>query len=145
MIVIWCRRRIRICPALEILAVGREKECEIIKTDNPKKVLIAGGGMGGLETAYLLKQRGHEPILCEETGELGGQFLLAGAAPRKEEMHDAAVSRANQVVKAGVDVHLHTKVTADFVREIKPDAVMISTGAQPSELRIPGVRSAACI
>ncbi|MEA4890392.1 MAG: FAD-dependent oxidoreductase [Clostridiaceae bacterium] len=120
-------------------AVGREKECVLVKTNNPRKVLIAGGGMGGLETAFVLKQRGHEPILCEESGELGGQFLLAGVAPRKGEMRDAAVSRSSQVVKAGVDVRLNTRVTPDLIGQIKPDVVVIATGASPAVFDVPGI------
>ena len=48
-------------------AVGREKECEIVKTDKPETVLIAGGGLGGLEAAVILKKRGHDPVLCESS------------------------------------------------------------------------------
>ncbi len=120
-------------------SVGREKECELVKTDHAKTVLIAGGGMGGLETAFVLKQRGHHPILCEESGELGGQFLLAGAAPRKAEMRDAAVSRGEQVLRAGIDVRLNTRVTPALIDEIKPDAVVIAIGAQPVNFNIPGI------
>ena len=67
-------------------ALGRERECEIVQTDKPETVLVAGGGIGGLEAAIILKKRGHSPILCESTDKLGGQFLTAGEAPRKEEM-----------------------------------------------------------
>ncbi len=119
--------------------VGREKECELVATDSPKTVLIAGGGMGGMETAFVLKQRGHHPILCEESGELGGQFLLAGAAPRKGEMRDAAISRGEQVLKSGIDVRLNTEVTPTLIDEIKPDAVVIATGAHPAQFNIPGI------
>lgn len=59
-------------------AVGREKECEIVKTDKPERVLIAGGGIAGLKAAITLKQRGHDPILCEASDTLGGQFRTAG-------------------------------------------------------------------
>ena len=56
-------------------AVGREKECELIPAEKPETALIAGGGIGGLEAAIILKKRGHNPILCEATDTLGGQFL----------------------------------------------------------------------
>ena len=120
-------------------AVGREREYALVMTDHPKKVLIAGGGMGGMEAAITLKQRGHHPILCEQSGELGGQFLLAGLAPRKAEMRDAAISRGRQTFKAGVDVHLNTQVTHDLIEEIAPDAVIISTGAEPARFNVPGI------
>lgn len=120
-------------------AVGREKEYVLVKTENPKKVLVAGGGMAGLEAAIILKQRGHKPVLCEESNQLGGQFLLAGASPGKSEMRDAAVSRGQQAEKAAVDIRLSTPVTTAILEEVNPEAVIIATGAKPIKLNIPGV------
>ncbi|WP_202708024.1 FAD-dependent oxidoreductase [Sporosalibacterium faouarense] len=119
-------------------AVGREKEFAIVKTNSPKKVLVAGGGLAGLEAAITLKLRGHEPILLEESGLLGGQFLLAGLAPRKGEMREAAISRGQQARKLGVDIRLNTKVTSDVLQEISPDSVIVATGAEPIKPNIPG-------
>lgn len=120
-------------------AVGREKEYALVQTDKPKKVLIAGGGMGGMEAAITLKARGHNPIFCEKDSKLGGQFLLAGLAPRKKEMSDSAVSRAQQTADAGVDVRLNTEVTPKLIGEISPDVVIIATGALPAQFDIPGI------
>lgn len=119
-------------------ALGREAEYTMVKTDSPKKVLIAGGGIAGLEAAIVLKKRGHNPIVCEASDSLGGQFALAGAAPRKEEMREAAISRGNQVVKEGVEVKLNTPVTTELIDEIKPDEVIIAVGSAPMSLNIPG-------
>ena len=90
------------CPHITCLrnpAVGRERECEIKVTDKPETVLIAGGGIAGLEAAIILKQRGHNPILCEATDTLGGQFLTAGKAPRKAEMMWAVQGMAKKAEK----------------------------------------------
>lgn len=119
-------------------ALGREVEYALAKTDSPKTVLVAGGGMAGLEAASVLKQRGHNPILCEAGESLGGQFLIAGAAPRKEEMREAAVSMGEQVKRAGVDVRTSTPVTSELLEKIAPQAVIVATGAEPIELNIPG-------
>ena len=120
-------------------AAGREKEFELVKTDAPKKVIVAGGGMAGLEAAITLKRRGHRPVLFEETGRLGGQFLLAGAAPRKSEMRDAAVSRGRQAYSEGVEIRLRTRVTGDVLSKVKPDAVIIATGSVHARPDIPGI------
>lgn len=119
-------------------ALGREAEYKIVKTDTPKKVLIAGGGIAGLEAAIILKKRGHNPIICEASDSLGGQFALAGAAPRKEEMKEAALSRGQQAINEGVEIKLNTPVTTELIEEINPDEVIIAVGSAPMNLNIPG-------
>jgi 2,4-dienoyl-CoA reductase-like NADH-dependent reductase (Old Yellow Enzyme family)/NADPH-dependent 2,4-dienoyl-CoA reductase/sulfur reductase-like enzyme len=119
-------------------AVGLEAEYAITRTAEPKTVAIAGGGMAGLELAYVLKQRGHNPILFESTDALGGQFILAGLAPRKAEMRAAALHRGEQVKKLGVDVRLNTPLTPAAIRKLKPDVTVNATGASPIKLKVPG-------
>ena len=119
-------------------SVGREKEYALKKTDNPKKVLVAGGGMAGLEAAITLKQRGHNPIVVEESNHLGGQFLLAGLAPRKEEMRNAAISRGKQAQDMGIDIRLNTRATTTLLETVNPDVVIVATGGEPAKLNIPG-------
>ncbi|MFL0268951.1 NAD(P)/FAD-dependent oxidoreductase [Candidatus Clostridium radicumherbarum] len=119
-------------------ALGREADNALVKTDTPKKVLIAGGGVAGLEAALTLKRRGHNPIICEASNSLGGQFVLAGAAPRKEEMKEAAISMGEQAAREGVEIKLNTPITTELIEEIKPDEVIITIGAAPMNLNIPG-------
>lgn len=119
-------------------ALGREAEFTLVKTETPKKVLIAGGGLAGLEAAMILKLRGHQPIVCEASDTLGGQFILAGSAPRKEEMKEAAIARGRQVLEEGIEVKFNTPITVGLIEEIKPDEVIIAIGAAPMKLNIPG-------
>lgn len=120
-------------------ALGREEEYKIIKTDNPRKILIAGGGIAGLEAAIQLKKRGHNPVICEASDSLGGQFALAGEAPRKEEMKEAALAMGTQVIEEGIEVRLKTPVTTELIEEIKPDEVIIAIGSAPMDLPVPGI------
>lgn len=120
-------------------AVGKEHEYEFVKTSSPKRVLIAGGGMGGMEAAYRLKMLGHEPILCEAGQKLGGQFVLAGEAPRKGEFKQAAFDCAARLDRVGVDVRLGTPVTPQLIKELKPDCVIIAIGAEPIQIKLPGM------
>ena len=119
-------------------AVGREKEYTLQSAKTPKKVTVIGGGMGGMEAAMALKACGHRPVLIEAEGHLGGQFLLAGAAPHKQEMRDAAILRSEQALRAGVEVRLNTAAHAALLDEVAPEAVINAAGSVPLALEIPG-------
>lgn len=95
-----------------------------------------------MEAARTLKLKGHDPILCEAGDALGGQFVLAGKAPRKEEMEAAIQSMASQVQRMGVEVRLNTPVTPELIEEIKPAAVFNCIGATPLIPKIPGAEGA---
>lgn len=117
--------------------VGRESEWALTPAKQKKKVLIIGGGVGGLQAAKTLKERGHEPIIYEASDHLGGQFITAGKAPGKEEMEQATISLANQVQKAGVEIHLNTKVDETLIKNLDFDEAIIATGASPITLNLP--------
>lgn len=120
-------------------ALGKEREYAFVKTDSPKTVLIAGGGMGGMEAAYRLHMLGHKVILCEESGVLGGQFILAGETPRKAEFKKATVDCAKRLTRIGVEVRLNATVDAELIEKIKPDYLIIATGAKPIDIKLPGM------
>lgn len=82
-----------------------------------KKVLIAGGGIAGIEAADALYKRGHHPILCEAGDTLGGQFVLAGAAPRKGDFQLAAYMAAENIRDLGVEIRTNTPVTPHSLRQ----------------------------
>ncbi len=120
-------------------AVGRELECKIEKVETPKTVLIAGGGIAGLEAAIVLRQRGHNAIVCEASDKLGGQFITAGMAPGKAEMKDAVIAMGKKAERLGAEIRLNTRVDGDLVKEINPDVVINAIGAVPVIPNIPGV------
>lgn len=95
--------------------------------------------MAGMELAYTLKQRGHNPILFEAENVLGGQFILAGLAPRKADMKAAAIHRGKQVQEIGVDVRLGTSRTPEGIKELRPDVVVNAAGATSIRLKVPGI------
>lgn len=120
-------------------ALGREKEFTITKTTEPKTVLVAGGGMAGLEAALVLKQRGHNVVLHEMSNTLGGQFVLAGIAPNKEEIGMAVEDTVRMTKELGVEIHLNSTVTPEQIAATRPDAVIIATGAEPLIIPFEGV------
>lgn len=119
--------------------VGKEAYfASLSKAETPKTVLVAGGGIGGIEAAIRATMQGHHAVLAEKADELGGQFIIAGKAPRKEEMELAVRSRAEQAKRAGIDIRLNTEVTKELLDEIRPDAVISAVGASPIHLNIEG-------
>jgi 2,4-dienoyl-CoA reductase-like NADH-dependent reductase (Old Yellow Enzyme family)/thioredoxin reductase len=120
-------------------SVGKEQNFVLTKATQPKNVAVVGGGMGGMEAAIILKQRGHNPVLFEASNILGGQFLTAGCAPGKEEMREAAESRGRQAKKAGIDIRFSTPATESALDKVKPEAVIVAIGASPAKLNLPGM------
>ncbi|WP_147533205.1 FAD-dependent oxidoreductase [Bacillus marasmi] len=119
--------------------VGKEAEILITPAEKKKKVLVIGGGPAGLEAARVASERSHEVTLFEKSGELGGQYLLAGYAPHKEGFKEAAVHMGYRAQKAGVDIHLYTEATPDRLNHLNPDYVVVAAGSNPAIPPIPGV------
>ena len=117
--------------------VGRE--AEIVPAEVQKKVLVIGGGPGGMYAAMMCAKRGHDVILLEKNRELGGHFLVASYPPAKGEITPAIRSLIVRCREAGVDIRLGVTVTPELVGELKPDAVIVATGSVPLILPIPGL------
>ena len=111
---------------------------KIVPTKSPKKVAIIGGGIGGMECALVLKQRGHTPVIFEKTGELGGLFLTASAMSFKENDKELIRWYLNEVAKEGIDVRLNTEVTdVNTLRGF--DEIIVASGSIPRTMpSIPG-------
>lgn len=112
--------------------IGRELEGnEVIKAPEKKKVLVAGGGPGGLYAAYTAALRGHEVILCEKESEVGGILKSEQALPFKYEMYELSNTYKLLAEKAGVEIRLNTEVTPEYVEQENPYALIIAVGSAP--------------
>lgn len=120
-------------------AVGREKEMVITPAAKQKKVLVIGGGPGGLEAARVSALRGHKVMLWEKASKLGGQINLAAIPPMKQELSKWIIYLSTQVKKAQVKVELNKEATPELIEKEKPDVVIVATGGKPLTPAIPGV------
>jgi len=118
---------------------GREMERVVVPASKPKKVLVAGGGPGGMEAALIAAQRGHQVTLWEKSDRLGGQLNVAAIPPYKQEFAEAVRWFSTQVRKSGIKVELNREVTASAVAEMKPEVVIVAIGAVPLIPNIPGI------
>lgn len=120
--------------------IGREIEgSEIQPAPVRKKVLVAGGGPGGLEAALTAAKRGHKVILCEKQAQAGGILVEEQAIPFKYEMYHLAVTLEKLARDAGVEFRMNTEVTPELVEAEAPDALIIAVGSSPIRPPIPGL------
>ncbi len=120
--------------------IGRELEGdEISPAAVKKKVLVAGGGPGGLYAAYTAARRGHKVILCEKEEQLGGILKSEQAIPFKREMCELAGTYALLAKQAGVEIRLGTEVTKEYVEKEEPDALIAAVGSEPLIPPLPGL------
>jgi len=117
---------------------GYEKKREIRKTDKPLKVMVVGGGAAGMSAAAAAAERGHQVTLHESSGHLGGQLLLAGAPPGREEFLELARDLVRQLELSGATVVCNSCVDQAVLKEAAPDAVILATGGLPLTLPVPG-------
>jgi 2,4-dienoyl-CoA reductase-like NADH-dependent reductase (Old Yellow Enzyme family) len=124
-------------------ALFREKEFTIRHTDAPKEILVAGGGLAGMEVSRVLAERGHHVTLYERNQQLGGQWRIASRQASKKRHYGTVTERLSKGLKnAGVNVIVGREVTPSLVKDTKPDAVVVATGATPLTPEVPGVLSA---
>ncbi|OHC22993.1 MAG: NADPH-dependent 2,4-dienoyl-CoA reductase [Pseudomonadales bacterium RIFCSPHIGHO2_12_FULL_40_16] len=115
-----------------------ETELIYLKTKQPKRVAVVGGGVAGMSAATVAASRGHQVTLFEASHEVGGQFNLAKVVPGKEEFHETIRYFKVQIEKTGVDLRLNTKVNREQLEREGFEEIIIATGVVPRALRIEG-------
>ena len=123
--------------------IGQELEVKMMPpVVAKKKVLVVGGGVGGMEAAIQTAKRGHEVILCEKSGKLGGALNCEEKVPFKKHLAEYLHRQARLLEKGGVSVRLNTEVTPEYAQAEKADVIIAALGAVPVVPKIPGIEQA---
>jgi len=120
---------------------GNEDKNVIEKTEQPKKILVIGGGTAGLEAARVAALRGHDVYLYEKTDELGGKLFSVALPPRKEVINKLRSSLIHHVHQVGVKIHLNSEVNAELIEQLQPDTIILASGSTPNLPPIPGINA----
>ncbi len=111
---------------------GQEYRLKITSAEKKKRVVVVGGGPAGMQAALLASRRGHEVILYEKEGTLGGQLRISSIAPCKEEMKAALNHMEHMLGKTPVKTILNCAPSKEEILSHNPGAVIIAIGSRPS-------------
>lgn len=102
-----------------------------VAPDARRRVMVVGGGPGGLKAAAVAAQRGHDVTLHEAGRWVGGQVLLAQLLPGRAEFGGVVTNLRGEAERAGVRIVTGSPVDAALVAREAPDVVIVATGARP--------------
>ena len=123
-------------------AAGREETLGIgtlTETEEPKKIMVVGGGIAGMKFAEIATKRGHKVTIYEKEEYLGGQINIAEKLPFRAEISEVARYIRLQLQKYHVECHLGVEVNAAMVEEQNPDIVVVATGSVPYYTPVKGM------
>lgn len=131
-----CQVRSTMNPLLTCVhnaAAGEEASLSdnlIERAATPKKVLVIGGGPGGMEAARVAALRGHQVTLYDKAGKLGGALNIAAKGPGRDNWNLTINYLENQLNQLGVTVRLSTEVTPELLESEQPQVVIVATGGR---------------
>ncbi len=124
---------------------GFEGERNIEMTSNPKKIMVVGAGLAGLEAALTATMAGHSVEIYEKKDDIGGQIKIAAAPPHKQELLEFVRYYRAMLKKYDIPVYLNVEVTTEMIKEIKPDHIIVCEGAKPLMPPMEGVNDSSVI
>lgn len=133
--------RIRRCPS-NPTAYKEIPASQVKKAEQPKKVLVIGGGPSGMEAAAELAERGHQVILCERENELGGAMRHAKYVPFKQKVDQLMHVMIRRLERSGTEIRLRTAATPALVESLCPDVIVAALGAKVKKPEVAGAERA---
>lgn len=133
--------RIRRCPS-NPTAYKEIPASQVKKAEQPKKVLVIGGGPSGMEAAAELAERGHHVILCERENELGGAMRHAKYVPFKQKVDQLMHVMIRRLERSGAEIRLRTAATPTLVESLHPDVIVAALGAKAKKPEVAGAEHA---
>jgi 2,4-dienoyl-CoA reductase-like NADH-dependent reductase (Old Yellow Enzyme family) len=103
---------------------------ELVPTEEPKKIVVIGGGIAGMELARVAKLRGHDVELYEKADKLGGLMHILAAEYKKEQFMNIAKYQQVQLKKLGVPIHLNKKLSKDEIKALDCDVLVFAVGTE---------------
>jgi len=116
----------------------RENEEPLKEAKIKKNIMVVGSGPAGMWCALLASRRGHRVTLYEQQNQLGGLLIPGSAPPFKRDVRVLLDYYRAEINESKVAVKTSTRVTAELVREKKPDVLVVAIGAQPIPLPVTG-------
>lgn len=113
-----------------------QKHIPLTRAKTSKKIVVIGGGVGGMEAARVCVERGHDVTLMEKKATLGGTVAALALDPLNAELGNFTRYLEIQMKKLNVDVRLNAKADQADIENLHPDAVILATGAS---LKIPEI------
>lgn len=109
---------------------------------SPKNVLVIGGGIAGMEAAVVACDRGHKVTLAEKSDKLGGLLTFTDTDNYKKDLGKFKQLLVRRVNERSINVMYNTEVTADTLKALAPEAVIIAVGSKPMVPPIKGIENA---
>lgn len=103
------------------------------KSEPPKQVMVVGGGPAGMQAALTAADKGHDVALYESSPDIGGQVRVAAKGAGRDKLGLLVDYYRRALEKAGVYIRTGTEITAEMIKDIGPDVLIVATGARPSD------------